>query len=139
MKDNYEEVKKAVYTGMATFNLIKDYDLKLYNKNLNLEDKKYLSLYLGIINTNNNFSLFLKENEIRFGINFKCSYKLLSTEDFLNLYNDYFVDVIKEINFNSIEENVNYLLSKKIIQDFNKCNGHNLNKIINDKNKQLIK
>lgn len=139
MKENYEEVKKSVYAGMSIFNSIKDYTLIMGNEELTLEDKKYLSLYLGIINTKNRISLYLKEKEIKFKIDFKYHYKLLNQDEYLKVYNEYFVDELKEISFSSIEENFNFLLSKKIIKEYNKCNGYYVCKTINDMNKQLIK
>lgn len=139
MKENCEEVKMSVYAGMAIFNLIKDYDLSIDRENISLEDKKYLSLYLGIINSKNRISSYLKEKEIRFSINFNCNPKLLKKEDYIEIYNKYFVDLFNEINFNSIECNLDYLLNKKIIQKFNRYNGHIVDKTINERNKQLIK
>ena len=139
MKENCEEVKKSLYTGMAIFNLIKDYDLNIGRDNISLEDKKYLSLYLGIMNTKNRISSYLKEKEIRFRINFNCNPKLLRKEDYIQLYNKYFVDIFNEINFNSIECNLDYLLNKKIIQEFNRYNGHIVDKTVNERNKELIK
>ena len=139
MKENCEEVKSSLYAGMAIFNLIKDYDLSIDKDNISLEDKKYLSLYLGIINSKNRISSYLKEKEIRFRFNFNCNPKLLKKEDYIELYNKYFVDIFKCINFNSIECNLDYLLNKKIIQEFNKCNGHIVDKTVNERNKKLIK
>lgn len=139
MNENCEEVKRSLYTGMAIFNLIKDYDLSIGRDSIGLDDKKYLSLYLGIINSKNRISSYLKEKKIRFRINFNCNPKLLKKEDYIELYNKYFIDIFKCINFNSIECNLDYLLNKKIIQEFNRCNGHIVNKTINERNKELIK
>ena len=139
MKENCEEVKSSLYAGMAIFNLIKDYELSIDKDNISLEDKKYLSLYLGIINSKNRISSYLKEKEIRFRINFNYNPKLLKSEDYIELYNKYFIDIFKCISFNSIECNLDYLLNKKIIQEFNKCNGHIVDKTVNERNKKLIK
>ena len=139
MKENCEEVKSSLYAGMAIFNLIKDYELSIDKDNISLEDKKYLSLYLGIINSKNRISSYLKAKEIRFRINFNCNPKLLKKEDYIELYDKYFIDIFKCISFNSIECNLDYLLNKKIIQEFNKCNGHIVDKTVNERNKKLIK
>ncbi len=139
MKENCEEVKSSLYAGMAIFNLIKDYDLSIVKDNISLEDKKYLSLYLGIINSKNRISSYLKAKEIKFRINFNCNPKLLKKEDYIELYNKYFIDIFKCISFNSIECNLDYLLNKKIIQEFNRCNGHIVDKTVNERNKKLIK
>ncbi|MBQ2947185.1 MAG: hypothetical protein IJE04_05030 [Bacilli bacterium] len=139
MKENFEEVKISVYAGMAIFNLIKDYDMSINREDISLEDKKYLSLYLGIINSKNRISLYLKENGIKFSINFNCNPELLKRDDYIQLYNKYFVDLFNEISFDSIESNLDYLLNKKIIQEFNRCNGHIVDKMVNERNKELIK
>ena len=52
MNKNYEEVKKSIYAGMGIFSTIKDLILVIDGE-LSLDDKKYLSLYLGIINSKN--------------------------------------------------------------------------------------
>lgn len=137
MKGNCEEVKTSVYAGMSIFNVLKDIEVNMGEEKVSLEDKKYLSLYLGLISTKNCISLFLKEKEINF--KFKINYKFLKQDEYLEIYNNYFINIIDDINFNSIEEYLNYLLSKKIVQDFNRCNGRYADKTINDKNKNLIK
>jgi len=137
MKNNYDEVKISLYEGMSIFNVLKDYDINMNDKNISIDDKKYLSLYLGLINSKNSISLYLKEKNIKF--KFRFNYKFLKQEEYLEIYNSYFIEILKEINFNSIEEHLNYLLSKKIVQDFNRCNGHYVDKMINDRNKELMK
>lgn len=139
MKENYEEVKQTLYAGMSIFNSIKDHTLIMGNEEITLEDKKYLSLYLGIINTKNKISLYLKEKEIKFKIDFKYNYKLLNQDEYLKVYNEYFVDELREISFSSIEENFDFLLSKKVVKEYNRSNGYYVDKTINDMNKQLIK
>lgn len=137
MKENLKEIKTFIYVGMSIFNEIKDVELMIDSNILSLKDKKYLSLYLGIINTKNKVSDYLKEKEVKF--KFPKGIKYLSQEEYLYIYDMYFVDILKEISFNSVEENLNNLLSKKIIQDFNMCNGYYATKTINERNKQLIK
>lgn len=137
MKEKNEEVKKTIYAGMSIFDIIKDLEINMNKESISLEDKKYLSLYLGIINTKNEVSKYLEEKEIKF--NFKINFKYLKKEKYLEIYNNYFVDVFNEVSFESIEENLNSLLNKKVVQDFNRCNGHYVNKTINERNKELIK
>ena len=137
MKENCDEVKKSLYAGMSIFNSIKDVNIFINNTEICLNDKKYLSLYLGIIYTNNVISKYLKEKGIR--LKYDITLKKLNVQEYLNLYNLYFIDIFNEINFVSIEENFNNLLSKNIIDYFNKCNGHYVYKTVKDVNKQLIK
>ena len=77
MKENCEEVKSSLYAGMAIFNLIKDYDLSIDKDNISLEDKKYLSLYLGIINSKNRISSYLKAKEIRLYLNWRSLFSCI--------------------------------------------------------------
>ena len=137
MKQNYDEVKVSLYEGMSIFNVLKDCDVNMNNEVVSLEDKKYISMYIGLINSKNSISLYLKEKNIKFKFGF--NYKFLKQEEYLEIYNSYFVEILKEIDFNSIEQHFNYLLNKKIVQDFNKCNGYYVYKLINDRNKELIK
>lgn len=136
MKGNCEEVKTTLYAGMSIFGLIKDVEISMKDKNISINDKKYLSLYLGVINTENRVSNYLKSNNIKIGtfINFKY----LKQEEYLDIYNNYFVDILNEINFESIERNLEYLLSKDVIKDFNISNGYNINSVI-EGNKQKVK
>ena len=137
MKGNCKEVKVSVYAGMSIFNLIKDCELTIKDEVVTLEDKKYLSLYLGIINTKNNISNYLKEKNIRF--NNLVTFKGLNHEEYIKIYNDYFIEILDQINFDSIEQNFEFLLTKDIIKKFNKSNGHYVDKTINESNKVLVK
>lgn len=138
MKENSIDGKKTIYAGMSIFDLIKDVDIILEKQVITLQDKKYLSLYLGIINTNNIISEYLKSKNINIGtfINFRY----LNPEEYLDIYNKYFVDIFKEISFESINDNLEYLLDKEIIKKFNKSNNYNINNLIKTKNdnKQYI-
>jgi len=139
MEEKYEEVKMTIYEGMAIFNLIKDYDLSIDKENISLDDKKYLSLYLGIMSTKNKITEYLEKNKINFKTYFNFNKKILKIEDYIELYNNYFVEIFNEINFDSIYKYIKYLLGKKIVQDFNEANGYYIDKIFEQRNKQLIK
>ena len=136
MKGNFEEVKMSIYAGMSIFDLIKDIDINIEGSSISLSDKKYLSLYLGVINTKNKITDYLKKQNINIGtfINFKY----LKQDEYIRIYNNYFVEIFEQINFESIELNLNYLLSKKVIKCFNKSYGYNINTTIDNSNKQLI-
>lgn len=132
MKENYREVKTTIYAGMSIFNLIKDIDITLENQIITLDDKKYLSLYLGIMNTNNVVSNYLRGKNIKIGtfINFKY----LSHDQYLDIYNKYFTDIFNEIGFESINDNLEYLLNKKIIKMFNKSNNYHIDNLFEKEN-----
>ena len=137
MKENNNEVKMSIYAGMSIFDLIKDVDIILEKQSITLQDKKYLSLYLGIINTNNIVSYYLKSKDINIGtfINFKY----LKSEEYLEIYNKYFVEIFKEISFESINDNLEYLLNKKVIKMFNKDNSYYIDNLIKDNdNKKYV-
>lgn len=138
MRDNYKEVKKTLYKGLTIFNMIKDYDLKINKDYIGLEDKKFLSLYLGIINTENKVSSYLKQNDIDLKSFVNVESYELSMEEYLRLYENYFVEIFYSLSFNSLETIFNYLLSKNIIQEFNQYNGYCID-FLKENNKKLIK
>lgn len=137
MKGNYQEVKTSVYAGMSIFSLIKDTEISIGEGIMSLEDKKYLSLYLGLINTKNTISDYLKSKNVN--ISTFINYSFLNNEEYLKIYNTYFVDILDEINFESIESHFDYLLSKEVVKSFNRNYGYHIDKEVDNSNKQLIK
>lgn len=140
MKENYQEVKKTIYAAMSIYDLIKDVDISLENQIITSKDKKYLSLYLGIINTRNIVSDYLKSENINIGTFINFEY--LKYNEYLEIYNKYFVEVFNEIDFISIESNFNFLLSKNVIKKFNETNGYSVDILfenISISNKEYIK
>jgi len=137
MKGNCEEVKLSVYAGMSIFDLLKGCEIKIWDKAISIEDKKYLSLYLGIINTKNKISSYLDKENIKFNI--LINFNFLHQDKYLKIYNEYFSDILMDVDFESIENYLTYLLSKDIIKSFNKSNGYHVNKAINERHKKLIK
>ena len=131
MKGNYIDARTTLYAGMSIFNLIKNVDITLEKQSITLDDKKYLSLYLGIINTNNTVSRYLKSKNINIGTFINFEY--LKPEEYLEIYNKYFVDIFKEISFESINYTLEYLLDKDIIKKFNKSNNYYIDDLIKDK------
>lgn len=136
MKKNYEEVKTSIYAGMSIFDMLKNCQIEIEGKNITIEDKKFLALYLGIINTENEISKFMKIKKLNFDI--KVSFNFLKTEKYLEIYNNYFMEILNDVNFESIEDYFYSLLDKDIIKSFNKNNNYYLNHAKN-KNKKLVK
>lgn len=137
MKKVNEEIKLSVYAGMSIFNLLKKCKIKINNKCITEDEKKYLSLYLGIINTENVFSKYLTQKHVSFNI--LVNYILLEPVDYISIYNKHFIDILNDIRFFSIIEYINYLLNKDIVKEFNASNGKYVDDTIKYRNKQLIK
>ena len=99
---------------------------------ISLEGKKYLSLYLGIINSPNRISNKYKTifSELSF------EYELLNSDSYNYLYNLYFAEKLNNINFNSINDYFNFLLEQEVIKKVND-EGSIFKK--NDSNKILVK
>ena len=102
MDEEFLNVEKSVYAGMSIYSIIKDNEIIIDGYSLNYEDKKYLSLYLGVINTTNWFSNFLKEKQYNYNLN--ISYKILDTNKYLDLYSNNFSNLFKQIPFNSFDD-----------------------------------
>lgn len=118
-----EKIKKSIYAGMSIYKAIENKKIVINNEVINKEDKKYISLYLGLLDITN----ICKDVEI--------IYESLSKEEYLEVYKNNFVEIIKLINFDSLNEYLSYILSKDIINLFNQKYEININK----ENKQLVK
>lgn len=131
------EVKNSIYAGMSIYNIIKDWVISIDCHDLNKQDKKFLALYLGILNTENRISDTFKNNN--YAVSIKVKHIILPTEKYLEIYNNYFVEIFNQINFDSIDDYFAYLLDKPIIKKVNKVNGIKSKKVLKESNKQLIK
>ena len=118
-----EKIKKSIYAGMSIYKAIENKKIVINNEVINKEDKKYISLYLGLLDITN----ICEDVEI--------IYESLSKEEYLEVYKNNFVEIIKLINFDSLNEYLSYILSKDIINLFNQKYEININK----ENKQLVK
>ena len=108
---------------MSIYNAIENKKIIINNKIITNEDKKYISLYLGLLDITN----ICEDVEV--------IYEKLSKEEYLEVYKNNFVEIIKLINFDSLNEYLNYILSKDIINLFNEKYELNVNK----ENKQLVR
>lgn len=135
MKNEYLEVKEAVYIGMNIFNVLKNIVLKSDENFVSLEDKKYMSLYLGFLYSKNKISNCI--NEL---IDYKrIRYKKLSTEEYIKLYSDNFTNIFREIDFTSINSYFNFLVKQDSAIMINNILKIDIDEVINNSNKQLIK
>lgn len=137
MKGQIEDVKRSIYTGMSIYNGLKNREIDLGGENISLEDKKYLSLYLGIIHTDNKISRIIRY--LGYKYNIFGNYRNLSMEEYVAIYNNHFIGIVDQINFQSMEDYFKYLLDKDIIKKFNQINNCEIDKMFNVKNKTLVK
>jgi len=134
MRENICDIEVLKYEGIKIFSEISKCRIKLNHYILNNEDKKYLSLYLGILSTKNEISHILKNNNCIFNIQVICG--KISKQEYNQLLNNYFLDIISA-EFNSIDEYLYFLLDKEILKYFNKINNID-EKIFKKNNKKLI-
>lgn len=120
----------CIYEGVGIFNELNKCKISFNQYNLNIEDKKYLSLYLGLIKVLSKYDLHFKLLNKRLNIQVN-NYRLdkNTTEYILNNYFSEIIDIIDDENY------LSYLLDKKVIKMFNSLNG--INNIPKEKNKIL--
>ena len=137
MKKEILEVKEAIYTGMCIYDTFKSTIVEIEGKFVSLDDKKYLSLYLGILNTNNKVSNMIKDTELM--LNTKVNFKRLDNEEYINIYKKYFKNILIDLSTNSIDEYFSSLLYKEIIIKLNREYNFSTDVFVNYENKQLVK
>lgn len=120
----------CIYEGVGIFNELNKCKISFNQYNLNIEDKKYLSLYLGLIKVLSRYDLYFKLINKRLNIQVN-NYRLdkNTTEYILKNYFSEIIDIINDENY------LSYLLDKKVIKLFNSLNG--INNIPKEKNKIL--
>ena len=131
------EIKNSIYAGMSIYKKLENLKIRLRKDLLTQEDKKYLSLYLGILNTNNKMSNIL--NPRKRILNIEVKFEKLDMNEYIEIYNNNFSSILLDVNFECLDEYTNYLLSKDIVKNFNDINGIKTNQLIEIGNKQLIK
>lgn len=136
MEKEILEVKQALYAGMSIYKELMNSIVEVNSKNLSLEDKKYMSLYLGLLNTENSISNKLKEPGFR--VYKKLNYKQLTKEEYINIYNEHFVEIFNQIDFNSIINYFEFLLNQSIVQNINKVFRFDVDKVLNKSHKQMV-
>ena len=118
MENNIKEVKEAIYTGMSVYGTLKNFIIESNGNIVSLEDKKYISLYLGILYSNNEIGkkFQTKDNTIYK----KVKYNDLTSDELLKTYTDGFVDILTKIDFESINNYFNFLLTNELVSSINK-------------------
>lgn len=134
MEKETKEIKTSIYLGMSIYRTMKDCRIKFDQYLLTMQDKKYLSLYLGLIKSKNRvsekFKTLTMENNIMVNATF------LNQEEYASIYMNDFADIVDKVDFGSIDNYLEFLASKDIVRLFNQINGISL---VKESNKQLIK
>lgn len=134
MEKETKEIKTSIYLGMSIYRTMKDCRIKFDQYLLTMQDKKYLSLYLGLIKSKNRvserFKTLTMENNIMVNATF------LNQDEYARIYMNDFADIVDKIDFESIDNYLEFLASKDIVRLFNQINGISL---VKESNKQLIK
>ena len=131
------DIKNALYTGICIYERLSRTIVEIDGKIVSLEDKKDLSLYLGIIHTENSISNLLIESDLKKDTG--ITYKKLDNKTILSIYNKIFKDSLIDIKIKTIEDYFFSLLNKDIVIKLNDEYNFNPSKFINKENKQLIK
>lgn len=134
MQCDKKEIKEAIYAGVCFFDMLKGKIVRINKKIVSFEDKKYLSLYLGLLNSENEISDKFYDSFCSLQISFNA----LDVNYYKELSNEYFTQLANEINCDTLNNYFMSLLEKEIIKKFNKINNININ-LKRESNKQLIK
>lgn len=137
MKKDILEIKNAIYTGICIYQRLSRTIVEIEGEIVKLEDKKDLSLYLGIIHSENSISNLLLETNLKKDTNLK--YKNLEEQEMLNIYNEIFKDSLVNLDFQTLENYFYKLLEKKIVIKLNREYNFNPYEFISAKNKTLVK
>jgi len=137
MESERLEIENAIYTGICIYNRLSRTIVEIENSFVSLDDKRELSLYLGILHSQNHISDKLIETNIK--KHTLITYKKIDSNTYLELYNLYFKDMINNFNLETIEEFLKCLLTKDIVKSLNREYDFNMDDFINIGNKQLVK
>ena len=95
-----------------------------------------MSLYLGFLNTQNSISNELKEPGFR--VYEKIKYKKLTTQEYIDIYKDHFVEIFNQIDFNSITNYFYFLLDQDVVRNINRAFRFDTDNLVNNSNKQMV-
>lgn len=115
-----EELLRVIYKTLEIFKTVKDTKLKLYNKVLSIEDKKILSILLGVLDTSNRVGDRLNKYGFSYGIIVRTSE--MKDEEYNDIYNNYFDDMNIEENI-KLEDFLGSLVCNPFFIELNKNAG----------------
>lgn len=123
-----EELLVSIYKAMEVFKTFKNSKIKINERTISIEDKKYLALFLGVYYKTNEVSKILHLLRYDYGIEVRTH--LLKEEEYMKIYKKNFVDILDNlIEDNTIEEYMLKLLEVDFIKDFYKKRGLNINPV----------
>lgn len=137
MENERLEIENAIYTGICIYNSLSKRIVEIEGRFVSLADKRELSLYLGLIHSQNSISDKLNETDLK--KHTYIAYKKLDYNSFYESYNLYFKDIVYDLNLETVEDLFKYLLSKDIVKRINREYDFQSEKFINTRNKQLVK
>ena len=127
MKFNNEEMSVVIYKSMEIYDTFKKSIIKVNSERLSIEDKKYLSLLLGILNTNNQVGNVMRLLKYDYGVSVLPNLK--SYPECEKVYFDNFSDLFltNNINENSgVEDLMLFLLQNNFIQNLHCLTGSSM-------------
>lgn len=137
-KINNKEINEVMCKTLEIYEKIKDIILSMDDQKINLNDKKILSLFLGIIHTDNSVSDLFLENGYEYSIN--LTIPKLSINYYECCYNENFKDIIDSFELDD-EIELKLLMMKMLeldfVKKFNESKGYSIEDIKYMLNKSL--
>lgn len=134
MKEDIE-LNNAIYMGMNIFDSTKEWFINAQKTEYRINDIKYLSLYLGILNTDNYISKKFKE--LNYDLSIKFNVTKIDKNKYLDIYDKVFFNILDISNINSFDEYVKFILNQDIIKRINQCANIDINELFSSK--KLVK
>lgn len=119
-----EEMRMIVYKSIEIYETLRKPIIKTNNRKLSIDDKKYLSLLLGILTTNNEIGNILRMLKYDYGITVIPN--LRSNKECNKIYEEEFLPIFELNNINEntkVEDLMLFLLDNEFIK-----NLHGINK-----------
>lgn len=123
-----EELIRSIFKTIEIFDIIKNTRIKINNKLITIDNKKYLSLLLGIYFTNNGVSKTLRLLRYNYDIEVFTSVK--KQEEYEKIFNEEFSNIVDSL-INIEDSCVENLMLQLLEVDF-------IKKLHNDKGLSLI-
>ena len=134
------EISCAINKAIEIFLIIKNTILKFNNHIVSFEDKKYLSLLLGIKYTNNSVSVILNRLHYDYGIEIHT--QVINKDQEREVYNEHFKNLVFDLSSQqNIEELMFKLLNVPFVLKLHNYYGYPVNKLriaIKDKSNSKI-
>lgn len=103
-----DNLSPAIYKSLEVFDTIKNTKLKIGNKTLSIEDKKLLSLFIGVYYTDNPVSKIIKLLRYNYGIEVYTTSK--SEDCYKDIYEKNFSDLFSNIGINEQTNTLEFAL-----------------------------